>query len=282
MSNLLSHYPAQRGNGRRALCLVASVILVWLGSVILGGPALGQTTQGSSATREPEALNVVHAAIAALGGQTALSAIQDATISGNCISVDTDNPAVGNRQTAVNWTVSGREFRYLSRNEGEDHVLVSGHGKPKVSEKAVTKGINPLTQVALKPYHLPGVVLVRELEDGTRSFKSIGTENISGTQAIHIRIFTTVGGWPVPALDQNWYFDPSSHLPVAVTYRLPTGSSSVFVTAKMIYQTFETSQGMPTIQRVRTEYDGLDPKACTLNPPTINSHPPAVTFDLSE
>ena len=257
--------------------------LLWLIAIGFLSQLVAHTQTPTSTARDAGAVNTVQAAIVALGGQAALSAIQDATVSGSCQSANANASYNSNAQTAVSWTISGREFRYLTRAEGEEHILVSGHGRPMVSESAATRALNPLTQALLKPYHFPGIVLVHELQDPSRSFKFMGTESIAGVQALHARIFTAVGGWPLPAFDQDWYFDPSSHLPVAVTYRLPTAvTSNVFVVATMIYQSFDTSQSMPTIQRLQTEYDGLDPKTCTLAAPTINSHPPAATFGVSE
>lgn len=240
-----------------------------------------QTSSATEGRRDAAAVLTVQAAIGALGGQAALSAIQDATVTGSCSLLDGSGSS-GTSHSFV-WTVAGKEFRYDSVDTDGEHLFVSGYGTPKVAEGGSTSTIPPLVGAVMKPYHLPGLVLVRELQDTTRNILSAGTETISGIQAVHVRITTTVGGVPVPAFDQDWYFNPSTHLPLAVKYRIPTVPvSGTYLTATVLYLSFDTSQAIPVLQQMAVDYDPSDRMACTFGTPKFNTQPPSMTFDISE
>ena len=267
---------------------VTLLCLRWLAASILisclNYSSWAQASPTPQGKRDATALTAVQAAIAALGGQVTLTGIQDATVTGTCTLLGSGSGTSSGSGQKFTWTVAGKEFRYESLdNNGEEHLFVSGHGNPEVAEGGATRTIPPLVGAVMKPYHLPGLVLVRELQDTTRNILSAGTESISGIQAVHIRITTTVGALPVPAFDQDWYFNPANNLPLMVKYRIPTVPvSTTYLDTTVLYLSFDTSQAMPVLQQMAVEYDPSDRMSCTFGAPKFNVQPASTTFDISE
>lgn len=244
-------------------------------------------TSSTPAHRDAAALTAVQSAIAALGGQANLSTIQDATVDGSCTSADSgSNPQETATQTVatpqtVTWTVAGSQFRYETMVAGQQHLLVSGQGQPQVNESGTIQQLSPLLAAVLQPYHIPGLVLAHDFEDPSWTFKYLGEQTVAGAKTTHVKIFKTIGGWPVDALNQDWYFNPATNLPVQVKYRIPTDPpSAIYVTSTVVFSSF-AGQQTPFAEQIVMETNGSNTSTCTLGAPAFNTHPQQSEFAVS-
>jgi hypothetical protein len=233
--------------------------------------------------RDPEALKIVYAALGALGGQTALAEINDATVSGTCAFADETNGSITTESDPFTWTVTAKEFRYEHASDGQTHVAVSGYGSPSVQDDRTSISISPLIAATTKPYHLPGFVLLHELQDSTRSILYVGVETLPTGPVSHIRITTVVGHWPVPAFDQDWYFDAGTGLPEEVIYKVPTtDSNTTLISVVDMFQSYGSSNGILFVQNMSSEPQGLARSTCTLQAPQWNTNPSSSKFELAQ
>ena len=78
----------------------------------------------------------------------------------------------------------------------------------------------PVSRATL-PFHVPGLVLLNELNNPNYSMTYVGAETRNGALVVHIQsgdYSDSVGATVTP---QDWYFDSASYLPIAVQYRVP-------------------------------------------------------------
>jgi hypothetical protein len=279
---------------RPKICAIVGTLLA------AAGYATAQTSTPPPAYRDSQALNLVQASLAALGGQAAFSAVQDATVNGSCTptegstapqasgsastaesSSSNDVAAAGAPQT-ITWITAGDDFRYESSQNGQTRLLVSSHGLPVVSGSGTTEQLSALSAAVLKPYHIPGLVLAQDVQDTNWGFRYVGEETIAGVQAVHVRIQRTARGWPIPILNQEWYFNPTTHLPIEVQYHVPSDPPSRFYgTVAVTYSSFSAEQ-TPVPQQILVGSPGSDPVACTLAAPSFNTHPQSTEFAISQ
>jgi hypothetical protein len=87
------------------------------------------------------------------------------------------------------------------------------------------------------PYHIPALALSAEVANPGYAFIFMGTATLNGTDVVHIqsRDDSDLVGHRFTV--QDWYFDPTSALPVAVTYATPVSQNP----GESLHQTMEYS-----------------------------------------
>jgi hypothetical protein len=261
--------------------LMPSAIALWLLS--LNGMQWCSAQQATTPNRDEQAISVLNSALSALGGQAGIAQIQDATVTGTCTSLDESSSSNSTETSTFTWIVAAREFQYASSSNGQSAVTVSGHGNPAVAEAGTTINLSALFAATTKPFHLPGLVLLNELQDQTRSVLFVGTEALPSGPAAHVKITSIAGGWPIVALDQDWYFDPSTGLPDEVVYWVPSADSDAsLISITTMFQSYGAAGGLPFVQSLLTEPQGLTSTSCSLQIPQLNTSPAPSTFDLAQ
>lgn len=162
--------------------------------------------------RDPQALSVVQTAITALGGATAIGAIQT-------WRVQAQSSAQFNGATrAILWEQAGSEFRMASHfgTAGGDNVIVTGHGSPASVQGGTTKALPSHVISSLFIPALAGSILLNEFQNTNYTFQYVGTRTLNSKTVSVVR--TVLLANPLGA--QTWYFDMASGLPVRVEYRI--------------------------------------------------------------
>jgi hypothetical protein len=167
--------------------------------------------------KDPEAVRIVHQAIAALGGEVAVQALQSMETAGT-ITRDT-----GEAQS-FRWKDKFAGDRFETRKEtmsgGRTAVFVSGHGHPK--HLAATGKVGALSThvaIAMAPFYNPAVVLWRAVDSPTTSVKMMDSAPENGL--IHIRIRDERSIETRAVTQQDWFINPQSTLPISVQYFTP-------------------------------------------------------------
>lgn len=97
--------------------------------------------------------------------------------------------------------------------------------------------------IAAVPLEMPAVLLYAEFQDPTYAFTSIASSNAG--QPIHIQITNNSNIFMQAIVQQDWYFDPNTSLPVRVEYNLPSGNNALHsIRASCVYSNFVAQQGV--------------------------------------
>lgn len=234
------------------------------------------------ATRDPSALSVVQQSLSAMGGVAAFAAIQDISVQGECAVTDTDAKGSTNWSTKIAWTVGAREFRYENTTDGETSLFVSGHGKPAASSAGSTQAVSRRTSQFTLAYHLPGLLLYRELSNPLYGMVSKGKQNIPEGPAIVVRLAIMAAGRPVRQTVQDWYFSPSTFLPMKVEYRIPSESASEFSVRKSAqYAEFQRQGEAAFPYQIALTTESFSSSQCVLSLVQVNTNPPDALFDAA-
>jgi hypothetical protein len=207
---------------------------VLVGIVFLTLPTYAQQPSTPSSpvapVRDAQALTVLQSAIAAMGGANAAAAIQDFTVQGTeQYVIDPDpTPAI------FTWQTSGVEFSYTVQNANGTYTALSGHGIPAQLKHGNWIPLPPYVSRAELAFHNPAFVLYTELLNPNYTFQYIGSGVVNGNPAIHLHAADNSDSTGQLVTPQEWYFDPTSYLPVRVEFKVPGQRSAQGFTAGSI------------------------------------------------
>jgi hypothetical protein len=172
-------------------------------------------------------------------------------------------------------------FCYESDPEHNSAVMLSGHGRPSRAGSGTSIALTNETAELLKPYHLPGQVLLNDLNDRDYYVKVVGRESVQGVNAIHLRVVRYLAQYVEKDSTQDWWLDSSTNLPIKVTYLTPGQQIEAYMPTTLIYSSWSAESGrllVPHQQSTLLESTILL-RTCTLSKLEFNSHPASTLFD---
>lgn len=269
---------AKRTLSSAPFLLICSAVLIFSALFLSGAPASSQNT--SPPRRDARAITIVQQSITAMGGAASIANISSWTAHG--ISQPLKNSA--NSETrSFTWTVSGNDFRSELGGGGHSYVFVSGHGSPQSDVDGKTHAINYHVARAMLPFYFPVYMLSLEINNLDYTILYVGTETLEGRSVIHIHTSDDTDDIGTLVTPQEWYFDPTTLLPLRVNFRLPANENAE------IYHTgaFEFSNYMPTdglqVPYSLTYYEQDKSRASiTIQSFVLNSQPAPSLFDASQ
>ncbi len=249
--------------------------------VLASLPALAQdaaTYTAAGPQRDPAAVIAVQQAVIALGGFAVAAQIADATVTGTIQPADGGHLKAG---TFV-WMDAPPEFRYEIRTVDATRVFASGHGFPANQVGARTRPLLQHMATATLPFHLPALVLARELQDARYSVLLVGSVVVNGALAVHVRISLNTDSVSAAVTPQDWYFDSSSGLPIRVEHRLPDNhhANDCAVEAED-FSNFQTVKGLQVPFHMTIYEDGVLQGAATVGSVNFNTGLSSSEFDLA-
>ncbi|HET7108058.1 MAG TPA: hypothetical protein VFI38_14695 [Candidatus Acidoferrum sp.] len=211
-------------NMRIKLLVFTSSLLLFSNSSagIPQNPSSTTTSSQTTVQRDSLATNAVQAAIVAQGSPAAIGAINNAIVQGTIVPAQSSTVDAGNFKWESDFTGSSYEFRSEMQIGGTTRVFATGHGNPAFYNGKTARPLFSHVAYASVPWHLPAIVLFRELNDPSRSLQFVGVTSINGSQVAHIRTQVTTGPIETELSVHDWYFNPSTGLPVRVEYRTPS------------------------------------------------------------
>lgn len=224
-----------------------------------------------------EASAILAAAIAAMGGQDAWGSVSDTTATGSCAG----SGRADDMQVTFRWITARDQFCYESDPEHHSAVMLSGHGRPSRAGSGTSIALTNETAELLKPYHLPGQVLLNDLNDRDYYVKVVGRESVQGVNAIHLRVVRYLAQYVEKGSTQDWWLDSSTNLPIKVTYLTPGQQIEAYMPTTLIYSSWSAESGrllVPHQQSTLLESTILL-RTCTLSKLEFNSHPASTLFD---
>jgi len=237
---------------------------------------LAQSPAASGVARDQQAVQVISTAITVLGGSAAFASIQDVVTTGAC--QNTQAPTSTPPKSHFTWTIAGDEYRYETIIGGTSDVLASGHGRPANSTATGKKQL-AVFQSRI-PYHLPGLVLYRELQDQRYTFRYMGQKQLARGMTTWVETAVIGVQKPSPLTVQDWYFGPDG-LPVQVDYRLAAeGNIRHSLTISVAFSNYQSAMGTTQPGILATMYPGGKGGICTISRSTANTQPAPSIFDL--
>ena len=162
----------------------ASVLILLLGLtsqfVLAQAPA---PTSPPVPVQDSRAITVIQSAIAAMGGATAIGAIQSSIVQGSSVAA----PDAGSATTNFIWSHSGQDFRYEDDAASGSHIFVSNSGNPCDIQGGVVVPSAPQVARANLLFHIPALVLFNELNNSNYTLTYVGATTQNGTSALHIQ-----------------------------------------------------------------------------------------------
>jgi hypothetical protein len=168
--------------------------------------------------KDAGALGVLQSSIAAMGGIATVGSILDSTVVGTSqYGSGTDAPP----PISFTWQTAGSEFQSTAQNPNGVYTILSGHGSPAQLKHGNWVPLAPYVARATLPFHLPALVLLSELQNINYSIQYVGQETINGKPAIHVHMADNSDSIGQAVTPQDWYFDPTTYLPIQVNFLLP-------------------------------------------------------------
>jgi hypothetical protein len=262
---------------------VARLLLSFVLSALVSIPCVAQQSPTTTTPphRDPQAVAIVQHSLAASGG-TAAAAIYNARVQGTLA------PTVGSYVPAGNFTwlddFSGATFEFRHELDTFDavRVQVSGHGSPAVRQGTRVKPLHPHVTFSALPYHLPAVLLSRELANSSYSIEMGESVIVAGKPAVQVIFKNETGVVEKAQSEQRWDFDATSGLPVRIEYRLANTVNALdSIAGGVELSNYKVVDGVSIPFQIAVFEDGKPTSVATIASVTFNVSADAPAFDHS-
>jgi len=249
--------------------------------VLSFSPNLGSQQPPTPPQRDPQAVTTIQNAVAAMGGANAIAQVQSVIAQGSSVPAPGISDPSGNVMMEDLFSAQGHEFKDAFQSPSLTQTLVSGHGNPGLLSNGHTKNFNPWSATARLPVHLPAMILTGLLANANCSIASAGQTTINGRAAIQIHFHIDTDIVQQTLSIQDWYFDPSTGLPLRVEYRIPdTFNPTIFIGASADFSDFRPVQGILFPFHLVSYVDGKPRDVLTFSTLTLNQPVASADFDL--
>lgn len=238
--------------------------------------------QPSSTRRDPAALAILAQAITAMRGQG--SAAQITTLQ----TIGSISPAAmsGYPGGAFTWTMeltsTGYEFRnQLTQTDGTVSLFVSGFGSPKVSLNGSVASVPRHLAQASAPAHVGFLVLARALGSSSYTVAAAAPLQIGDISMVHVHLSNDADGVIQTLTSQEWYFDPTTGLPLRVEYCAPDSLNAVHCfTGARDFANYQPTGGYLLPLQITNSFDGKAVSITTISSVEFNVAVTPSEFDL--
>jgi hypothetical protein len=257
------------------------VVALFLGSVAQAGFAQSQTTSSlPPPVRDAQAVSIVQQSIAAMGGAAA-GATQNVQVHGTLSPTPGSYVPSGNFTWLDDFSGSTFEFRHELDTASVARVEASGHGSPAVQQGSTVKALRAHVTYTALPYHLPVVLLSRELANANYSIQMGAPATVEGKPAVQVIIKTQIGVIEKSLSDQRWDFDATTGLPLRIEYQLAsTINARDSIPGAVELSDYREVNGIAVPYQITVFEDAVATSTATISSVAFNVTAPASTFDL--
>jgi len=200
-------------------------------------------TVTAAKTRDPQALSVMQASIAAMTapGSNGATPIASVTASG---SMEQAAPKgewkAASFEYSDSLSLSDHEYKREITMANGKYESVSNHGQPKRIYQNATTPIRPSVSRTIVADYVPLALLSSEIGDSAASFQYFGLVTTDGRSLVHISI-SQAGKTPGDtSLHRDWFFDSSTSLPAFSITSLPaTNNPFLYMTQVISYKSYQ-------------------------------------------
>ena len=238
-------------------------LAVVIGVALSHQPIAASAQTNNNATKDPSAISAIQLALASMGGQPAISAIQDATIVGHA-------QASSGASVQTTWKTVAMAVRCeMATSVGTSiYSAANGVGYAEDTFGNVSQ-MNQRWALSVFPYVMPNVVLAYLLSAPDQSLSVIQDQS-RGTNVVHIQALEQLDDPNLAAATkQDWYIDLNTGLPSRVDYDLinPNGQDG---TATVLFNSWQTTSIALAPQSIQTLQNGVAQSSFTLAVPIFN------------
>jgi hypothetical protein len=238
--------------------------------------------QPTPTKRDPAALAILTQAITAMRGQGSASQITTLQTDGSI------SPAInsGYPGGAFTWTMeltsTGYEFRnQLTQTDGTVSLFVSGFGSPKISLNGSVASISRHMALGSAPAHVGFLVLARALGNSTYTVAAAAPSPIGSVSTVHVHLSNDADGVIQSLTSQEWYFDPTSGLPLRVEYCVPDSLNALHcLPGTRDFANYQATGGFLLPLQITNSLNGNPVSITTITSVQFNVAVTASEFDL--
>lgn len=230
--------------------------------------------------RDPSALAVLQTALSAMGVQLSPppSSVQ---VTGSTNPVGSSGFAVGTFTCTVSITSSGYEFCNHFQSGNGIQIFVSGHGAPAISVNGTVKPFLGHMTMASSQGDVPIPVLLEAYLNPAYTVTESATARIGNTAATHVHISNDADQVTRAVTPQEWYFDPTSGLPLHEDYRAPDPLDAMTWTAgARDFGNYQSVGGLVVPSQVTNSVGGTAMSITTISSVQLNVPVAQSQFDL--
>ena len=266
----------------KLLAFASSLLLISNSSAGIPQSPSSTTSSSQAAQRDPQAISALQRAIVALGGQAAIGSASNAVLRGTISPAATATAVeAGSFKWEYDFSGSSYEFRKELTVNGVTKILASGHGSPAFNSGTKTLAVSSFVSLASPPFHLPAVLLLRELGNANYSIQFVENITISSHPVIHVRTSVNLDSIQTVTSPQDWYIDGSTGLPLRVRYRVPnTRDAFDFETQITDFSNYQSQNGILVPVTLVTSDETSVLFTATITTISINVPVPSTEFDL--
>lgn len=261
--------------------LIGLVFICFAGISAAHAQTLTAQSPSAAPVRDSAAVTALTQAVAAMGGANAISAIQNARSQGTITPAPGSTTMAGGFIWVNDFSGGGYEFRNEFQANGKTKVFASGHGNPAFSNGNRVRKFFSHVSYAEPPYHLPAIMLARELADPNSSIQMKGTAIVNGRPAIHIQTSVNTGPIETVLSPQNWYLDAATGIPLRVEYRTPNTLDLMdYHLAAADFSNYKIVNGIAVPFTITAWEDGAVVSVATITGFAFNPGTVSTDFDL--
>ena len=256
-----------------------ALAVMFLAGMACAPRASAQSSSGTPASQDPNAVSAVNMAITSMGGSTAFNSIQDATVTGQ---VSATNATPSAPATQIMWQTIGMSIRCSTTSQSGTSLYTVQNSAGYVEDSS--GNVSPMDSrlaLTLYPFHLPGAVLNFLLNAPNESLSVIQDAGASAN-IVHVRFLQQMSDPTLtPLTQQDWYIDTNLGLPNRVDYYLPNVTNPAQDgTATILFTSWQKSPTILMPQVMNTLQNGTSTSSITVGAPQFNQGLTASIFTL--
>ena len=231
--------------------------------------------------RDSAALAILTQATTALGGKSILAQFTSAESTGSIQAVAGSTAASGTFVWKHQFSASGYQFRSQFTSNGQTSILVSGTAGGASSTNGTVRTLPAQITLALYPVHLPAVVLSVFLANPNYTITLGSPVQVDGVNANHITVSINTDPVSQAQTPEDWYFDPSSGLPLRVEFRLADAMDALqYTTGAADLANYQSVGGVLTPLLITNTENSVIVSTATITPVQWNYPVSASDFTL--
>ena len=239
-----------------------------------------QPPQTNGVERDPQAISVIQQSIISMGGAKVIAQVQTVIAQGSIEAFPGTAGPTGSVVIEDQFSTQVHEFRDSFRSGSLTQDFTSGHGSPGVVSNGHGKRFSQHMANFRLPVHLPMLILAAALANPNCNITLAGQTTVSGQRAVQVHLHVDTDVLQQTLSIQDWYFDPTTGLPLRVEYRLPDASNTLFfVNATSDFSDFRPVQGILFPFQTLSYQDGKPKNVLLISSVALNQSIVSTDFD---
>jgi hypothetical protein len=227
--------------------------------------------------RDADGIAAISKALDSMGGQAAYAAIKDTNTNATCVRASKSKTETH----TVRSVTAGEYFRYDGGTPISDGLVNGPYGAMRIVS-GKPSAMEGRSVRAVRPVHIPGLILYQVLNNSNDEIRMLGSTNLNGAPAVHVRIITSQESKDSFEPEEDWYFSPQTGLPLKLAYSSPAFNSVRRMGRSTVeYSNFTSTGALVLPNTIIRKLDGGPTTTCTVNSFGENTSPALSFFSVN-